>query len=425
MPTHSIPDPIHGDINVRAIAGIVNHPVMLGLQQKSQLGGLNQVFQGGNHRRFGHSLGTYAVGSDRIRHAAVCISDEIGDAPLYMLAYLVLHDVGHRAFSHLSEPLVGDHKEHGAHIIRERLAGTIHGMGLNPELLATILTGGGTVGKAIWEMVHNFPLGADILDYLPRDLHFARGERLDLRKWYTELTGWDELGLFLRPRGLMEINTLLTAYWTQYANIYERPSGRTAERYLQELIRRVLLANGHFRKLIDEEGEDVLMGAIHAWCSRHSSHEASRRLEHWSNRSYPRKTWIYSSRPGLAPVEADGEALYLPWDMGHIDRSSSWELEQLELAEARVAEAVGLKPWEVSVSPAPPAKRWRVPDLRVEQADHRFTTLVAQWPSLRHVVADYAAGARTVIVSLDEEARTKYYDDLAAQCAVQQILEAV
>ena len=101
-------DPVHGSrwqLTDFELA-MVDHPALLQLRGKKQLGLTDYVFTSATHTRYTHSVG---VGLSARR-----LAESLGLSPqdiLTLQAAAFLHDVGHAPFSHAVEDALGVHHE--------------------------------------------------------------------------------------------------------------------------------------------------------------------------------------------------------------------------------------------------------------------------------------------------------------------------
>ncbi len=157
-----IRDPIHEEIGITEnVLSLVDHPLFQRLRNISQLALVRLVYPSATHSRFEHSLGVYHI----TRHFS---DNEVTHV------YALLHDVGHVAFSHLTETalremgIAFDHDEHGKEIRKEILQDSVFSfqeVEKNPENL----------------IVHG-SVGTDRMDYLLRDSYFT-GVKIGFIDW--------------------------------------------------------------------------------------------------------------------------------------------------------------------------------------------------------------------------------------------------
>ena len=98
-------DPIYGFIRIpnSLIFDIIEHPSFQRLRRVSQMGFSNLVYPGANHTRFHHALGCLHLMQKTVnvlRFKGINISEDEENA-LYIA--ILLHDIGHGAFSHALE----------------------------------------------------------------------------------------------------------------------------------------------------------------------------------------------------------------------------------------------------------------------------------------------------------------------------------
>jgi uncharacterized protein len=189
--TEAIRDPVHGWIKYKScIKKIINHPFMIRLKHCSQLGSVDQVFPGGIHNRFIHSLGVMYLARKYMKQLSKTCN-LIGEDEI-MLGTIagLLHDVGHGPYSHsfdlavysqIYDSEVNTHYPDGGHDIhRIKIVN-------DPEFLNIIENCGILVSDliAVWNakpadgiyfLIYSIvsgPLGADRIDFVIRDSYFC------------------------------------------------------------------------------------------------------------------------------------------------------------------------------------------------------------------------------------------------------------
>jgi HD superfamily phosphohydrolase len=159
----------------------VDTPEFQRLREIKQLGPVHLVYPGAVHTRLEHSLGVMHLAGevvDVLRRTGATVSDRERD--LVQLAGL-LHDVGHVAYSHMTDHLLraAGHAGHEARSVElvERINARLGA--LTPDEVATVQRM--IVGDAdragdrafLYEIVANRVCGVDVdrFDYLQRDAH--------------------------------------------------------------------------------------------------------------------------------------------------------------------------------------------------------------------------------------------------------------
>src|SRR5438445_364940 len=97
-------DPIYGIIDIRPVLAMVETEEFQALGDKRQLGMSYLTFPSATHSRKAHSLGSYHATRKLVDKwiAYGFIDKREGDA---LAGYALYHDIGHPAFSHVTEPL--------------------------------------------------------------------------------------------------------------------------------------------------------------------------------------------------------------------------------------------------------------------------------------------------------------------------------
>lgn len=100
-----INDPVYGLISLKSnlVFEIIQHPYFQRLRNIHQLGLTHMVYPGATHTRFQHSIGAMHLMQNALEilsNKGVDISEEEKEATL---AAILLHDIGHTAFSHALE----------------------------------------------------------------------------------------------------------------------------------------------------------------------------------------------------------------------------------------------------------------------------------------------------------------------------------
>lgn len=178
-----IRDPVHGFVHRRSHEqDIIDTKVFQRLRSLRQLALANLVYPGAIHTRFDHSLGAFHLAGGL---ALALAPKSESDQRLVRLAVL-LHDIGHGPFSHVSEPILRRHAVPGvlsveeeskihemisARIILEDEELGCHLGDSEREKIVGLLDG--TFGDTYLHEIVSGPIDADKQDYLLRDSHFT------------------------------------------------------------------------------------------------------------------------------------------------------------------------------------------------------------------------------------------------------------
>ncbi|MFH1106313.1 MAG: HD domain-containing protein [Candidatus Micrarchaeota archaeon] len=228
----TIRDAVHLSIEVSdAEVAVIDTPQMQRLRYVRQLALAYLVYPSAVHNRFEHSLGTMHLTDLASRRLF-----KEDDVRLLRLAGL-LHDVGHSAFSHLSEAVVAeatglDHEQLG----RKKIEGT--------EISDALSAHGFSVRELVKAMqgpkeeIISNAFGTDRIDYLLRDAHFTGvsyslvdAERL------LQSFAFDGRGLALEEKGLLAAESLLVSRYLMFRAVYNHHANRIATAMLESALR--------------------------------------------------------------------------------------------------------------------------------------------------------------------------------------------
>ncbi|HEY1074520.1 MAG TPA: hypothetical protein VGE59_02355 [Patescibacteria group bacterium] len=410
--------PMYGRIDMRQVHHTLRRREVQRMLRVSQLGAVSYVFPGATHNRLMHMIGVYYITklrADDLLNRKLITEQEHRDICLTGL----VHDIGHEILSHMLELLRGNHDDAGVRLVLGELAEAIRLDGGNPEAIAAHMRR----ETKLSQLVFGAPCGADTLDYLARDAHQVSGEVLQFDALFCANVRWSrEHGLYLLPRGMPQILSVMNRYWHQYCDIYERISVRLAQRYLQELLRQVIELDPSVCRYLHVSGEAGTMGAVRLWCEDHPETEAARRHELWLERRYPKKAFVYSPWPQSVPVRDKDSVRKIACDVALLEGSELWSPEALSRKEQEVAELLGLAPEEVSIAPSPPSRRWRALNMPVMSCGE-VVSLTSLFPAIQSAGEMYGQMSRNVVASFTEEARARLIQSPEAARKVLQVLE--
>jgi HD superfamily phosphohydrolase len=233
---------------------LIDTPEFQRLRRIKQLGLGLYTYQGAEHSRFTHSLGAFHLMTrvlDRLaeRHK---ISDEARAAAR---SAALLHDVGHGAFSHVMEKVLGFHHEAWTVEVvlnRDNEIGKLLSSYSSelPGNVAAIIEGR-FQPAAIGQLVSS-QLDVDRMDYLLRDslMTGAKYGIYDL-EWIINALAIDEDHdrIYVAARGIYAVEEYLQARYYMFRQVYFHRTLRSAEAVLRSIMRRAL-------KLL-EAGEEV------------------------------------------------------------------------------------------------------------------------------------------------------------------------
>jgi HD superfamily phosphohydrolase len=236
-------DPVYGPIAVDSplLLALIDTRAVQRLKHIRQLGVAYFTFLGADHSRFSHSLGAMRLMGQVLEH----FSREQGlrfsaaDKDLALAAAL-LHDVGHCAFSHTLEHVLGhDHEAMTARLIREdpQLKKILGG---REALLSGLFAGKAPKGGlAVAKDLVSSQLDVDRLDYLVRDAHYTgvNSGAVDLSRIVASLA-LRQGRLLVKEKALLAVEEYFLARYFMYWKVYFHKTSRGLELILKGLIRR-------------------------------------------------------------------------------------------------------------------------------------------------------------------------------------------
>ena len=231
-------DPIYGFIQIpnTLIFDIIEHPYFQRLRRITQMGFSNLVYPGANHTRFHHAIGCMHLMQKAVRvlrFKQVAISEKEENA-LYIA--ILLHDIGHGAFSHALEHSIVNgisHEEISLKFMKK----------LNEEFngklaLAIEIFEGKYERKFLCKLISS-QLDIDRLDYLKRDSFYTgvtEGNISSDRLIAMMNVKDDEL--VIERKGIYSVENFLIARRLMYWQVYLHKTGLVAENMLVNVLKR-------------------------------------------------------------------------------------------------------------------------------------------------------------------------------------------
>ncbi|MCY0881668.1 MAG: HD domain-containing protein, partial [Firmicutes bacterium] len=232
------------------------------------LGTAYMTYPGAEHTRFSHSLGVYEV----IRQILSSFERNHYQWPheLNLLAMVsgLLHDIGHAAFSHALEQVLGvRHEVWTTRIILDQHT-EVH------QILEQVRPGFAADVAHVIDKSYAHPLivqlvsgqlDADRLDYLMRDSLFSGVNygNFDLARIIRVMMPWDNR-LVVKMSGMHTVESYLLARYFMYWQVYFHPVSRSAEVILRAALQRAhtLVVQGYRLDLPHPALQGLLQGDI-------------------------------------------------------------------------------------------------------------------------------------------------------------------
>jgi hypothetical protein len=242
-------DPIYGFIQIpnSLIFDIIEHPYFQRLRRIAQMGFSSLVYPGANHTRFHHALGCIhlmqkAVRVLRFKQIEISEEEENG-----LCIAILLHDIGHGAFSHALEHSIVSgisHEEISLKFMKY----------LNDEFdgklsLAIEIFEGKYYRKFLCQLISS-QLDIDRLDYLKRDSFYTgvTEGNISSDRLIVMMNVKDE-ELVIEQKGIYSVEKFLIARRLMYWQVYLHKTGLVAENMLVNVLKRA--------KELSEKGADL------------------------------------------------------------------------------------------------------------------------------------------------------------------------
>ncbi len=227
------------------IARLVDAAEFQRLRRIRQLGLAHFAYQAAEHSRFTHSLGTFHL-TTRILAKLKTKYEISPENQTAVRVAALLHDVGHGAFSHVLETILGFHHEDFTieTVLSEETEVGILLKSYSPDLaprVADIIRG--TFRPMALAQIVSSQLDADRMDYLLRDslMTGVKYGVYDL-EWIIKSIEINEADdhLYVSARGLYAVEDYLQARYYMFRQVYFHRTLRAAEIILRAILRRAL-----------------------------------------------------------------------------------------------------------------------------------------------------------------------------------------
>ena len=231
-------DPIYGFIRIpnSLIFDIVEHASFQRLRRVSQMGLSNLVYPGANHTRFHHALGCLHLMQKAINVLTMKGVKISKDEETALCIAILLHDIGHGAFSHALEHSIVTGITHEEISLKymQQLNKEFNG---KLDLAIEIFTG--KYHRLFLQQLISSQLDIDRLDYLKRDSFYtgvAEGNISSDRLIAMMNVVDDEL--VIEKKGIYSVEKFLIARRLMYWQVYLHKTSLGAEYMLVKVLKR-------------------------------------------------------------------------------------------------------------------------------------------------------------------------------------------
>ena len=350
-PARRLRDPIHGFIDVyENEMAVIQDPVFQRLRRIKQLSFAHLVYHGAEHSRFGHVLGTMHLAGRALRSikansekSGVGIDVDDEDVRTARMAAL-LHDVGHRPFSHALDRLFEEsHEDLSEALVLGRFAPMIEGTGpdgVDPKRVADLIQYRVDGQKPFLAELIAGQLDVDKMDYLLRDSYYAgvKYGTFDLDMLMDSLV-LTENKLAVSSKGIMAAEQMIIARYHMFGQVYHHKTKRAFENMVKAVACRLFdgedLQYPSAKSLYDDA--DDLVGLDDAWMMKEIASYKGRDLSGVVKDALARK-----------PFEEVLNSDTLPTESGSSEEGIGYFIAMQKYVRANL-ESIGLEPNDVMV----------------------------------------------------------------------------
>jgi HD superfamily phosphohydrolase len=413
-----VADPVYGIIDIRPILPMVETEEFQTLGDKKQLGLTNLIFPSATHTRKAHSLGSYHATrelADRWIKLGF-INEREGDA---LAGYALYHDIGHSAFSHITEPLCVLPKDVPKEVrnmsmnaamslaIIRRHKKEIEACGIDFTLLVALASHKNPLHAAVSD--RNF--GMEKLDYLERDglaTILSRPVGVDyLRHHIYFVKG----SLAIDEKVVDNAIEAQNFYLKMYKNVYLRKTSAIAQRMLQKMTYRLIgageIAASELTTLTDSEllgimrlSKDPIVRIMYPLFRKRDLYREAIVIRPKRFAAHEEK-----SEKGIVTFAANDK------EMRHLTHDPALQVKNqqaLASLEAKIAHAVGIPENFVLIAPIVSPERFEPQDIMIYRGPGKNpASLKARYPAHFKNMEEVALDYLTFRVCTTEEYRKK------------------
>lgn len=408
-----VADPLYGIIDIHRVLPMIETKEFQSLGDKRQLGMSYLTFPSATHTRKAHSLGAY--------HATRALADRwlefglINKREVDALAgYALYHDIGHPAFSHVTEDLcAADNDGLGLQIIKH-LKKEIESCGIDYE----ILLGLAEHTNPLYLAVHDKNLGMEKLDYLERDGLYtilARPAGIEYLRRHIYFVNGE---LAIDEKVIDNAIETQNFYMKMYKNVYLRKSSAIAQRMLHKMVYHLILAGEITPDDLPRLTDSELVGYL--YFSRDKIVRDYYNL--LKERSMFRETIIVrpeafarSEKKDDKPIAMFGvpkEEMRAITSSPHFDQKKPAALEEME---KKIAEIAGVAANDILLVPIFNSERFTAKDVKIYRKNGALDSLKDRYPAHFANMEEVARSYLALRVCTLEKHRAKLGEEKTAK----------
>ncbi len=375
-----VTDPICGVIDIGSVLPMVETPEFQALADKRQLGMTYLVFRSAMHTRFSHCLGAY--------HATGALADRwllrgfINRTERTALAaYALYHDIGHPAFSHVTEDFCAlDDDEMSLLLIQKRLKSAIEACGVDHALMVSLANH----QNPLYLAVHDKNVGMEKLDYLERDGFYTTLSRPPGVAYLRNYLYFIDGKVAIDEKVVEHAIDAQIFYMKMYKGVYLRKSLVIAQRMFHKIVYHLILAGELSSENLPHMTDSELLGMM--FFSRDPIAQIlygflrERNLFREAIVIRPEQ-FAHETRINDKPITVFG----IPQtEMNQLVASPALQKKnhpQMEDLEDKIADVVGIPRGDVLVVPVFNPERFQAKDITIYGSDKKLHSLRERRPA--------------------------------------------
>src|SRR3989344_3177516 len=408
-------DPLGGVVDIRSVLPMVDAPQFQLLRNKRQLSLTDLAFPAACHSRLEHTIGSMAA-TRRLADRWVDMKLITVEERNALKGYALYHDIGHAAFSHVTEDFCGDHKVRTRQIVAE-LRGAIERSGIDYDLMMSLVAHENPLHQAVSDK----NIGIEKLDYLERDAFYTgvgKPEGVDyLRKFMYFVDGH----VVVDEKMVDHVTGTMDFYMKMYKNVYLRKCLVIAQRTFHKMLHYVVAAGELDPKLLPDMTDPELVGLVAR--TRHPG--AFALCERIKFRQLLKEAVVIRSQKGVCETRIVAKQIRVigvsEKTMGALIGSQTLRKENhigLESLEAKGADLLGLPAHDVVIVPAMYADRFQSKDVMIYGSDGRLHSLCARRPMAVGSLEETARSYWAVRICVPDEHRESAYKAADEICTI-------
>ena len=399
---------IRGLIDIRPVFPLVETLEFQSLGYKYQLGLTYLVYPLATHTRKIHSFGAYDGTKQQCRQwlELGMITREEADA---LCAYALYHDIGHYAFSHVTELFFDiSHKQRGINIL-EKYKNEVGKCNINYDLLVSFLKH----ENPLHLLVSDKNLGMEKLDYLERDGLVTLGKPGAIEYLRPHIY-WIEGKLVIDEKAVDEAKKVQDFYAQMFKNVYLIKCSLIAQRDFQRMVYMLIKSGGINKEDLVELDDSELFGRL----SVAKDQKIRTLYKSFKQRNlfteaivFRYNDFIHVERTGQKKIKVCGLDNNLMSKIVTSPILSDQNQEALLNIESKIAVALNLQPEDILVVTVVSADRFKTQDISILTSDGGIASLRERYPGHFSDLAEAEKAYMALRICSRKENREKLYQN--------------